>query len=107
MKIGAIYNWIILVYLTLVTLLTLNGNIAYGNGLGDLVYLVVCGLLVCIQLAVTIIIIRQQKGQYSSKTFYLCGTVFLLIAIFYSWKFTLGRGSEYSWNGNVFYINPF
>src|SRR5205809_1148429 len=98
MKIGMIYNWIIFVYLTLVALLTLNSNIAFGNGLGDFVYLIACGLVVCTQLAFTIIIIRKQKGQYDPKIFYLCGTVFLLIAIFFSWKFTLGRGPEYRWN---------
>ena len=107
MKIGLTYNWIVLVYLILVSLLTLNGNISYGSGLGDVVYLIACGFLACIQLVATIIIVRQQKGQYHPKVFYLCGTIFLFIALFLSWKFTLGRGPEYSWNGNVFYIDPF
>jgi hypothetical protein len=106
-KIAVIYNWIILAYLSLVTILTLNGNIAFGNGLGDLVYLIACGLLVFIQLIVVAIIIRQQKGLYNPTPFYWWGSGFLLAALFLSWKFTLGRGSEYSWDGNIFYHNPF
>ncbi len=107
MKTGLIYNWIIFVYLLIVALLTLNGNIAYGNGLGDFAYLIANGILACTQLAVIIVLIRKQQGNDKPTVFYFCGTIFILAAVFLSWKFTLGRGPEYSWNGNIFYANPF
>ncbi len=103
MRIAKTYNWIVFGYLSLVTLLTFNGNIAYGHGLGDLVYFILSGILALTQLTVTLVIYHKQKRQLNWTAFYLCGTLFLLAAIFLTWKFTLGRGGEYSWNGNIFF----
>ena len=106
MKIAKTYNWIVLIYLLIVAVLTFNSNITYGHGIGDLIYLIVLGVLVILQLIITIIIYREQRIKFNPTKFYLCGTVFLFIALFYTWKFTIGRGSEFIWNGNIFYDYP-
>lgn len=103
MKIAIFYNWIIFSYLVLVTLLALTGKLAFGHGLGDLFYLIASGVFAVSQLITTVIIQRKKNGHFKPTMFYLCGTIFLLTALFLTWKFTIGRGPEYSWNGNIFY----
>ena len=102
-NVSAMYNWLIFGYLLLVTILTSISKITYGYGLGDLFYFFVCSLFVISQLAVTIFIYRKQKIQNKRSAFYFCGTFFLLMAVYLTYKFTLGRGSEYIWNGDIFY----
>jgi len=103
-----IYNWTIFGYLTLITILTLNNNIAFGGGLGDITYLIVSGFLAISHFIIILIIYRIQKEELNLKTFlYVIGSMFLLTAIWLTWSFTFGRGIEYPWNGNIFLHNPF
>lgn len=104
MKIAKIYNWTILFYLTAVTILTFRGNIYFGNGLGDLFYLYLTGLLATAQLVFLLI---SQRQKFRLTTLFLFGTVFLLMAIYITWQFTTGRGNEFPWNGNIFYSKVF
>ena len=107
MKIARIYNWTVFSYLALITLLTLNSNLTYGYGLGDLAFVISSGLLTILQVTITLIIQRRQKSKPNETAFYICGTVFLLTAIFLTYEFTFGRGSEYIWNGVIFYKSLF
>ena len=104
MKIAKIYNWTIFFYLTAVTILTYQGNIYFGYGLGDLFYLYLTGLLATVQLVILLISTRQK---FRKTTLFLWGTIFLLTAIYITWQFTTGRGSEFPWNGNIFYNKVF
>jgi hypothetical protein len=107
LKKSSTYNWLVLAYLILVAILTLNSNLAYGQGFGDIIYLGTSVILILLQLIITLIIYRKQKGHFNPTAFYTCGTVFLLFAIYLTWEFTFGRGSEFIWNGNIFYKKPF
>ncbi len=104
MKITKIYNWTIFFYLTFVTILTYQGKIYFGHGLGDLLYLYLTGFLATTQLIILLISTRQN---FRTITLLLWGTFFLLTAIYITWQFTLGRGSEFPWNGNIFFSKVF
>ena len=103
MKLPFLFNGAIFIYLVSVTILALTGNLAFGHGLGGLFYIIASAVLTVSQLTATVIIHRNQNGHFKSRELYLCGTIFLVTALFLTWKFTIGRGSEYSWNGSIFY----
>ena len=98
-KYGKPLNGILLTYFFLIILLNLVGKISYGHGLGDLFYLIGAILVTTIQLVMTIILNRQKRD---GKIFLITSAFFLFIAIYLTYKFTLGRGIEHSWNGNIF-----
>jgi hypothetical protein len=106
LKIAIIYNWIILAYLILVTFFSFNGNLAYGTGLGDLRFLILSALSAVSQFVIILIILSNQKGEFKAKPFYQCGIIYLFICLILTLSFTLGRGAEYKWNGNIFLHNP-
>ena len=57
--------------MALIALLELNGNIAYGRGLGDLVYLIAIFCLVLLHLVIMLLIYRRRKQQLNSTSLYL------------------------------------
>ena len=97
------YNYSILICMSLIALLSFSGVLAYGNGLGDIIYASLAVILVILQLIITMIIFRRQKGGYAPRAFYICGTIFLLFIVYLSYHFTVGRGGEYAWDGHIFF----
>jgi hypothetical protein len=90
-KIAIIYNWAIFGYLALITILILNGNIAFGGGLGDFTYLITSGLFAVSHLVIILIIYRIQKEESNLEALlYLIGSTFFLLAIWLTWHFTFG-----------------
>lgn len=97
------FNLIILTYLLLITLLTGSGKLAFGHGLGDLIYLIISVILSSTQLLILAILIRKKSNPFHEIQYYYIGSFFLIAALYLTWKFTFGRGPEYIWNGNIFY----
>ena len=97
-----IYNWIVLLYFVLMIIFILPGRIAFGHGMGDLLYLLITACTVVIQLTVTGVLYSRQNKTGTATGFLICGTLFLLIAILLTSKFTYGRGPELPWDGHIF-----
>jgi hypothetical protein len=101
------YNWTIWSYLIILTFFSFNGNLVYGLGSGDIVYIGACALAVFSQLGLSLFIYHKKKRKLNTTALYFWGTAFLLVAFCLTWKCTIGRGSEYHWNGNIFFSSPF
>lgn len=94
-----ITNLTVLTYLFLVLFLQFEGAIQYGHGLGDFFYSIYAGAAFCIQLILTAVF---ERKNLQAKAFLITTVVFLAIALHLTWRFTLGRGPENSWNGYIF-----
>ncbi len=102
-RIGKIVNWIVLAYLIGITILSWIGKITYGYGLGDLFYVFPSSALTLVHLIVILALIYRKREKAEKGLALLVGIIFLLIAVWFTYEFTIGRGVEYKWNGKVFY----
>ncbi len=91
MRSHKVFNWIIVLYFVLVIIFILLGRIAFGHGMGDLLYLLITGSTVVIQLTITGVLYSRQNKAGAGSGFIICGTVFLFMAILLIWKFTYGH----------------
>ena len=98
-KYGKTFNYVVLTYLVLVILLTLAGKITFGHGLGDLLVLIYITATTLVQGILTLVFTRRKLND---KFYLLTAIIFLVIATYVTWRFTLGRGVEHSWDGYVF-----
>ena len=97
------YNWIIFSLFVLCISLTLTGHIYFGNGLGDLFYLFGMSFISLIMLIInTIFTLQSDKTKYQNQSLIL-GVISTLALLYFIYSFTLGRGIEYPWNGNILY----
>lgn len=94
-KMIQVANWVILFLFLLTLSLTLNGAIAFGLGLGDLMFIVIIGA-VCIVLTV----FNVLGLNTITKLVQLLISFLILTYIVYS--FSIGRGPENPWNGKIF-----
>lgn len=95
-------SWFLSLLMLAIIVLCLNGKIAFGNGLGDIVF--VLGIIACLLISVGInlyFIINKTKVK-NSKLLNFSLYFFSLILIYYFYAFTIGRGMEYQWDGNIF-----
>lgn len=88
---------LILILITL-NLLSLFGYVTFGMGLGDLGYFIVfIAFIIC---SILLLIFTKCKKEIN-----ILVSIFMVLAIgFFLIKTTVGRGSEYPWNGH-FFIN--
>ena len=100
---GKLFNLIIFIYLLIILILSWMGPIAYGHGLGDMIY--ASGLILIVIIHLIIILNISKIEEQTKKDIYLgiVGVIFLIVAILYTIKFTIGRGPEYSWKGQIFH----
>ena len=98
----SIFNWTIFTYLLLILLLLIQGEITFGYGLGDFAYLFGTGIITLIYLAILILSNRGRNTGNKKRLNIIMGLIFLTIVIYLTYGFTIGRGIEYRWNGNVF-----
>lgn len=95
-------SWTFIFYQIIILLLVLGGSITFGNGLGDLGMIIVYGFVILILTLLNIWALRTKK-LYGSKFLALLSFIFGLISVFsMTLYFTIWRGSEYPWNGNIF-----
>ena len=95
----SIFNWTIFTYLLLILLLLIQGEITFGYGVGDFAYLFGIGIITLIYLV--ILILSNRRGN-KKRLNIIMGLIFLTIVIYLTYGFTIGRGIEYRWNGNIF-----
>ena len=102
MKLFKLFNWVIIFYFIGIIILMLTGHIVFGHGSGDLFYLLLIILVLVIQLTLTGVAYSRQNQRGWKFSFLIVGSIFLLVAIYLTFKFTIGRGPEFLWNGKVF-----
>ena len=98
-KINYIYI-IYLFWLVPVVTLTINGNITFGHGLGDLYYLI--AILFFTIISFFLYVRLKRKKILSKKNVYYFFLYNVFVVILFSLKLTIYRGSEYLWNGHLF-----
>jgi hypothetical protein len=98
-----IISWLFLFYQVLIILLTLNSTITFGCGLGDLGIILVYGIIILFLSIFNIIAIRKDSQDGYKTPLYLSIIFFSIAAIVLTYYFTFDRGSEYPWNGKVFF----
>jgi hypothetical protein len=99
-KFWKITNLIVLGLLVLICVFaTLTGRITFGLGLGDMVgyFFLYVGTL--IHLVITYIIRRKGKISHSISSLVFLNFTFIIVLFATIW-----RGSEYKWDGNIFYL---
>ena len=98
-RVWKISNLIVLGMLFFICALgTFYKHIAFGWGLGDFFgYILMYGILLTHSIST---IISRKKGVNRHK--YLT-IIFLLLTIYICLQATIWRGTEYSWNGKIFY----
>lgn len=86
-------NWTVFLIGTVLTYLTLMGKTRFGHGLGDVFYHISLPLLVLINFVIITVLKKHNK--------WIVLLVFSLLYAYFIYKMTLGRGPEYSWNGEI------
>jgi len=77
----------------------LSGKISFGHGLGDLLYLVYVAIITII-LTLLFITAKRRRDNLALRIILLLSIIGSL-AFFFA-KLSYFRGTEYSWNGNLF-----
>ena len=100
-RIWKITNLIILFIQSVICLLgTFYKHIAFGWGLGDILWYGLMYLLLFTHLVLSI------KGKKKTKSYFqILTTIFLVTTIFICLQATIWRDVEYPWNGKIFYDN--
>jgi tetratricopeptide (TPR) repeat protein len=103
MKPIQIIIWTVLAYHVLILLLSLGGSISFGYGLGDLG--IDIGYFCIFLILVTLNIWTQSaKTKRISRIInFITLTISVLSLFTLTASFTIWRGSEYGWNGEIFY----
>lgn len=93
-------NFLILSFQVLICFLgTFYKHLAFGCGLGDLLWHGIMYLLLTIHLILTL---RYRNHDNSLK---IIAIAFFILIILICLKATIWRGVEYPWNGKIFYGN--
>jgi uncharacterized protein YhhL (DUF1145 family) len=102
MRIITALHWIIGIFWLLVLYFGLNDSIAFGHGLGDIIYILfIIAIAILHAVALLLIYVQQKKGRWKNAS-KVAAIIFGLLAIWIAYSFTFGRGGEFSWNGQVF-----
>jgi hypothetical protein len=96
-------SWTFVIYQFMIMLLSLNGSITFGDGLGDLGMLLVYFIILII-LSVFISIAGKIKNIKRQKIirYFILGFCFIS-ALTMTLYFTIWRGPEHPWDGKVFF----
>jgi|GEM_PF-2269445 len=100
-KVWKTSNKVVLGFLILICGLgTFYKHISFGLGLGDMVgyFVLYSGTLLHLILTIT----SRKQG---AERHFILNFIFLLFTILIILKATIWRGSEYKWNGSVFYLS--
>jgi hypothetical protein len=93
-------NKIVLWFLIILCVLTTAGLLNFGHGLGNIIY-----MLPIIIATVGHIIVTRLLNRKSNNDYWLpISTISLIICVGIIYKTTVGRGPEFSWNGEIFFI---
>lgn len=91
-------NWTILFLQTLILTIGLFlRHIAFGWGLGDIFWYILIIIALVTHLILTLIF-KNKLNRLRTLT-----VIFSIFTVFICLRATIWRGSEYSWNGDIFY----
>ncbi len=86
------------IWTSIILTLIFNGKIVFGQGIGDMFYVI---LLVILQIIFGYIFFLNIKKKV---TLPLIVTILLIVCVLlFTLKMTIYRGIEYPWNGSVFF----
>ncbi len=92
--------WLAVVLIIIVCILSVTGLFNFGFGLGNVVFIITIIVITILYIIFTKIALKQN-----SKTLYILLIIAsTLICCYYSYMATLGRGAEFKWNGEIFYL---
>jgi hypothetical protein len=93
-------NKITLCLLSVLCILSITGYLNFGHGLGNLFLILPVILLTLLHLFITLYLLRKKDNSL-----WLPMILFFGITCFYIiYKSTLGRGGEFAWDGNIFFV---
>ena len=99
MKIWKSFNLLILFFeIVFISAGTFYKHIAFGSGLGDLLWYGFIYILLLIHLILT-----WKNRNKSEKYFLRLSIIYFLIFIWICLEATIWRNAEYRWNGKLFY----
>ena len=87
-------------YFLIAAALTFRGDLTFGHGLGDAFFGTVLLILTLVTHGLTRFF--QKRNNPSSVMVPVLATLLVLLALYFTYSFTLGRGPEMKWNGKVF-----
>ena len=94
-----IFNLIILISLIIICFLgTFYKHISFGLGLGDMIGYAFLYFITIIHLILSLVFRKKGNSLHAALSI-----VFFLLTIYICLEATIWRGSEYRWNGNIFY----
>ncbi len=94
--VNRIFLWMLMV----LCVLTIIGLLNFGHGLGNIIYLPPIFLATIAHIFITRRLIKKNNNNY-----WLPIIIFIsLICIGIIYKSTIGRGGEFAWNGEIFFI---
>jgi hypothetical protein len=98
MKLQIWINRILLSLFVLLSGLSIAGKLAFGHGIGDLYYYLLLWLTTLV-FAILFFLKKKNSQTVSLIITIVFGCILLLLV----YSMTLGRGTEYRWNGNILY----
>ena len=87
-------------YFLIASALTFRGDLAFGLGLGDIFFATLLLILALITHGLTRFF--RKRNNPSSVMVTVVATLLVLLALYFTYSFTLGRGAEKRWNGKIF-----
>ncbi|CAM4399453.1 hypothetical protein FLTE109939_09630 [Flavobacterium terrigena] len=76
------------------------GLLNFGHGLGNILYFPPIILFTITHILLTRRLIKRNNNTYWFLLIFIFGLICMLII----YKATYGRGGEFSWNGDIFFI---
>lgn len=96
-KSATFFNWTIFLAGLAILIFTLTGQVEFGHGLGDFVYLILIGVFVLTHLILNLTLAKPKRKEWS----WTVSAVFLLVYLFFAYKMTYGKGPENPWHPNI------
>ena len=94
-KVARLLNWILFLYLLIIAILLLNGNVTFGYGLGDILYLFALGIAVLLYLTLILFFKQKRFADYRLLIDLVLSIIYLVLAILVTYKITVWkRGRE-------------
>ena len=77
-----------------------GGKIVFGQGIGDMFYLI---LLLVLQIIFGYVFFLNIKNKVALPKIKLVTILLIVFVLLFTLKMTIYRGMEYPWNGNFFF----
>jgi hypothetical protein len=87
-----------LIWTISILILIFGGKVTFGQGVGDLFYLI---LLTILQISFGYLFYLNIKGRINFPL--VISLLLIIIVILFTLKMTIWRGIEYPWNGDILF----